>query len=271
MTAMAGRKPKHFLWQVEGRVAKDPARPAGAQEPADLRQLCRIARHVPRPRLCRRRRCRGVPAQWRQFLLGRRCPRHHRPAGQDGHEGAARLHPHDRRFRQGDAELRQADHRGGRRRGGRRRRHHRHGLRHPHRHAGGEDGVPVHARRPCRLRHGRLRDPAAHHRPGPCRRTALHRPHDDVLPKASAGGSTTGWSMPRRSRPTRWRWQRASSPARPSRTASPRRSSTRNGRWGSTRRSRRKRRRRRSACRRGDFERAYKAFVAKEKPVFEGN
>ena len=39
-------------------------------------------------------------------------------------------------------------------------------------------------------------------------------------------------------------------PARPSRTASPRRSSTRNGRWASTRRSRRRRRRRRSACRR---------------------
>ena len=59
--------------------------------------------------------------------------------------------------------------------------------------------------------------------------------------------------------------------ARPSPTASPRRSSTRNGRWGSTRRSRRRRRRRRSACRPRDFERAYRAFVAKQKPVFEGN
>ena len=177
MTAMAGLKPKHFLWQVEGKVAQRPARPAGAQEPADLRFLCRAARHVPRPRLCRRRRRRGVPVQRRQFLLRRRCPRHHRPAGRDGHEGAARLHPHDRRSRQGDAQLRQADHRGGRRRRGRRRRHHRHGLRHPHRHAGGQDRLPVHPRRARRLRHGRLRDPAAHHRPGPRRRAALHRPH----------------------------------------------------------------------------------------------
>ena len=30
-----------------------------------------------------------------------------------------------------------------------------------------EDRVPVQPRRACRLRHGRVRDPAAHHRPGP--------------------------------------------------------------------------------------------------------
>ena len=34
------------------------------------------------------------------------------------------------------------------------------------RHAGSEDRVPVRARRARRLRHGRLLDPAAHHRPG---------------------------------------------------------------------------------------------------------
>ena len=50
----------------------------------------------------------------------------------------------------------------------------------------------------------------------------------------------------RRARPCR----SASCRARPSRTASPRPSSTRNGRWASTRRSRPRRRRRRSACRR---------------------
>ena len=93
-------------------------------------------------------------------------------------------------------QLRQADHRRGRRRCGRRRRDHRHGLRHPHRHAGGQDRLPVHPRRPRRLRHGRLRDPAAHHRPGPRRRTALHRPHHDAPRRASAGASTTGWSTP---------------------------------------------------------------------------
>ena len=40
----------------------------------------------------------------------------------------------------------------------------------------GQGCFPVYPRRPCRLRHGRLRDPAAHHRPGPRRRAALHRP-----------------------------------------------------------------------------------------------
>ena len=39
-----------------------------------------------------------------------------------------------------------------------------------------QGGVPVQPRRPCRLRHGRLRHAAAHHRPGPGRRTAVHRP-----------------------------------------------------------------------------------------------
>ncbi len=39
-----------------------------------------------------------------------------------------------------------------------------------------QDRVPVRARRPGRLRHGRLRDPAAHHRPGPRLGAALHRP-----------------------------------------------------------------------------------------------
>ena len=39
----------------------------------------------------------------------------------------------------------------------------------------------------------------------------------------------------------------------------------------SPRRSRPRRRRRRSACRPRDFERAYRAFLAKERPVFEGD
>ena len=40
-----------------------------------------------------------------------------------------------------------------------------------------EDRLPVHPRRPERRGHGRLRDPAADHRPRPRRRTAVHRPH----------------------------------------------------------------------------------------------
>ncbi len=42
-----------------------------------------------------------------------------------------------------------------------------------------QDRLPVHPRRPGRLRHGRLRDPAAHDRPGPRQRAAVHRPRDE--------------------------------------------------------------------------------------------
>ena len=74
---------------------------------------------------------------------------------------------------------------------------------------GARDGVPVHARRARRLRHGRLRDAAAHHRPGTRGRAALHRPHDErrgrralgLLQPARAGGG----AQPRpRSGPARW-------------------------------------------------------------------
>ena len=44
----ANYKPKHFLWSVDGKVATITLEPAGAQEPADVRILCRAARHVPR-------------------------------------------------------------------------------------------------------------------------------------------------------------------------------------------------------------------------------
>ena len=64
---------------------------------------------------------------------------------------------------------------------------------------------------------------------------------------------------------------RASPRARPSRTASPRRSSTRNGRWASTRRSRPRRRRRRSACRRATSSAPTRPSSPRRQPVFEGN
>jgi hypothetical protein len=57
-----------------------------------------------------------------------------------------------------------------------RRRDHHHGIGPAHCHAGGEDRVSVHPGRPCRLRHGRVRHAAAHHRPGPRGGAALHRP-----------------------------------------------------------------------------------------------
>jgi enoyl-CoA hydratase/carnithine racemase len=72
-------------------------------------------------------------------------------------KGSARLHPHDRRPRQGHAGLPAAHRRRGRRRVRRRRRHPRHGVRHPPRHAGGKGRVPVQPGGARRLRHGGLR------------------------------------------------------------------------------------------------------------------
>ena len=89
-----------------------------------------------------------------------------------------------------------ADRRGDRRRLRRRRRDPGDGVRPAARHREGQGRVPVQPRRPCRLRHGRLRDPAAHHRPGPRRGAALHRPRAWAARKPSAGASSTGSSAP---------------------------------------------------------------------------
>ena len=54
-----------------------------------------------------------------------------------------------------------------------------------------EGRVPVHARRARRLRHGRVRDAAAHHRPGARGRAALHGPLD-----GRRGGRALGLLQP---------------------------------------------------------------------------
>ena len=257
---------------VDGQGRDDHARPARAQEPAHLRLLRRAARHVPRAG--------ATPTTSRRVVItgagGNFC------SGGDVHEiigpldphddaGAAGLHADDRRSRQGDARLPAADHRGGRRRLRRRRRDPRDGVRPALRHRRGQGRVPVHPRRARRLRHGRLRDPAAHHRPGPRRRAALHRPRDDGEEGRALG--LLQRARPRRTTcsPSARRWRSGSPTARPSRTPSPRRCCTANGRWISTPRSRPRRRRRRSAWQTDDFRRAYEAFAAKRTPVFEGN
>ena len=51
----AGYRAEHFLWSVDDGVGTHHAEPARAQEPADLRLLCRAARPVPAPAPCRRR------------------------------------------------------------------------------------------------------------------------------------------------------------------------------------------------------------------------
>ena len=74
----------------------------------------------------------------------------------------------------------------------------------------GQDRVPVHARRSCRRRHGRLRNSAAHHRPGPRRRAAVHRPRDERRGRRAPGASTMRCIATRR----RWSAKRMRSRAR---------------------------------------------------------
>ncbi len=216
--SMKDFKPQHFNWRMDGGVAvirlKRPERknPITFESYAELRDTFRKLVD------CRRRQGGGVRLERRQFLLRRRRARHHRPAARARHEGPARLHPHDRRSGQGDARLSAADHRRGRRRLRRRRRHDRAVLRSAPRHAAGEDRVPVHPRRPCRLRHGRLRHAAARDRTGPRRGTAVHRPHHDGGGRRALGLLQSA-GRGRRSRREAIALARSRSrPARPSRT-----------------------------------------------------
>ena len=201
----------------QGRDAD--AQPAGQEEPPHLRELRRDRQHLPRRREGQGREGLRHHRRRRQFLLRRRRVRDHRPAGRDGHGRPARIHPHDRRGREGDAPMPAADRRGDRRRVRGRRRDPRDGVRPAHRHREGQGRVPVQPRGPGRLRHGRVRDPAAHHRPGPRLGTALHRPRDE-----RRGSRALGLLQPaRRARSGARRGDRssrASSPtARPSPTA----------------------------------------------------
>ncbi len=207
-SAAADFRPRHFAFAVEGRVGvvtlNRPERknPLTFDSYAELRDLFRLlARRRRRPRGRHRRR-------GRQLLLGRRRARDHRAADEDGDARPAGVHAHDRRPGQGDARLPAADRRGDRRRVRRRRRHPRDGVRPARRHRAQQGRVPVHPRRSGRLRHGRVRDAAAHHRPGPRVGAALHRPRDERRGSARAGASTTASSSPTRSDASAVAWRR---------------------------------------------------------------
>ena len=108
-------------------------------------------------------------------------------------KGLTGVHPHDRRSRQGDAGLSAADYRGGRWHLRRRRRDRRDGVGHAPGRNRRQGRVPVQQGRPCRLRHGRLRDPAPHHRTIAGIGTALYRPLHD-----RGGGRALGLLQPHR-------------------------------------------------------------------------
>ena len=158
-----------------------------------------------------------------------------------------------------------------RRRVRRRRRDHRHGLRHAPGDAGGQDRLPVHPRRPCRLRHGRLRHPAADHRPGPRRRTALHRPLDE-----RRGRRALGLLQPRSSPPSDLEAE-ALALAQPHRGRAELRPhddqdhAEQEWNMGLDQAIEAEAQAQAICMQTEDFGRAYEAFVAKQKPVFEGN
>ena len=134
-----------------------------------------------------------------------------------------------------------------------------------------EGRVPVHARRPRRLRHGRVRDAAADHRPGPRGRAAVHRALD-----GRRGGRALGLLQPpgraRRRWPTRRAALAASLAAGPT-FAHAMTKTMLDQEWdmciGAAIEAEAQAQ---AICMQTqDFERAYRAFLAKERPVFEGD
>ena len=136
----------------------------------------------------RRNQGRRADRRRRELLLGRRRARDHRTVDQTHADGTAGVHADDRRPGEGDARLPAADRRGDRRHLRRRGRDPRDGQRSALRDGAFERGVPVRASRAGGLRHGRVRDAAAHHRPTDALRAALHRAHHAAARKRSEWG-----------------------------------------------------------------------------------
>ena len=115
-TEMGGYEAQHFRYVASGNVATitldrpDRKNPLTFEAYDELRDLFRELRDADR------RQGGGLHRRGRQFLLGRRRARDHRPAGRDGHAGTAAVHAHDRRSGQGDARVSAADRRRHRRR-----------------------------------------------------------------------------------------------------------------------------------------------------------
>ena len=133
----ASIEPKHFAWSIDGKVAtimiNRPERknPLTFESYAELRDTFRTLQHVDDIKTI------VITGEGGNFC-----------SGGDVHEIIGPLLDMDMK------ELL-------------RRRYSRHGLRPALRHGGIEDRVPVHPRRPRRLRYGGLLDPAPNYRSGP--------------------------------------------------------------------------------------------------------
>ena len=246
---MTLQPPTHFRWEVAGKVATitldrpERKNPLTFDSYAELRDTFRALALDPTHQGGGHHRC------GRQFLLRRRCVRDHRAADPHENAGTARLHADDRRRGEGDASLSAARHcsGGGRVRGSRCDPGDGGGP--PLRHRRQPHGVPVQPRRSGGLRHGCVRDPAAHHRSGPSVRIALHRPVDDRRGRRTLGllqcAASAGTRAGRRPVDRRLTCRRSDLRAR----RSPSRCCTASGAWTSKAPSTRRRRRRRSVWR----------------------
>ena len=138
-------------------------------------------------------------------------------------------------------------------------------------HRAQQDRLPVQPRRPGRLRHGRLRHAAAHHRPGPRRRAAVHRPlagrrrgralgllQPPGDARGAAGRGAARWRTSWRARPD-LRQRHHQDHAAPGM-----------GDDASTQAIEAEAQAQAICMLTQDFRRAYEAFVAKQRPVFEG-
>ena len=159
-------KPQHFAFEQDGKVATIRLNRPERKNPltfgsyAELRDTFRALNYVDGIKTV------IITGEGGQFLLWRRCARHHRPAARARHDWADELYPHDRRSGESHPKLPADRDRRNRRRLRRCWCLCRHGLRSPSRHAGSQGRFPLRARWPVGRRYGRLRHAAADYRPG---------------------------------------------------------------------------------------------------------
>ena len=131
--------------------------------------------------------------------------------------------------------------------------------------------LPVRARRAGRRRHGRVHAAAADHRPVARGRPALHRAAWSAARRPSASASTTGWSSPKRCWPKPQALAASLADGPTFGHAMTKTMLRQEWSMGLGECIEAEAQAQAICMQTKDFERAYHAFAAKQKPVFEGN